>query len=58
MPVTHRQWGPGDVVDSEGDTVTVLFESHGYRTLSLELVLERGLLRPADEPAPATAPSA
>ena len=42
--MTHREWGPGDVVDAEGDTVTVLFESHGYRTLSLELVLDRGLL--------------
>jgi ATP-dependent DNA helicase RecQ len=54
MPVTHREWGPGDVVDTEGDTVTVLFESHGYRTLSLELVLDRGLLVPAD-PAPTAA---
>ena len=43
--VAHTEWGPGDVVGVEGDTVTVLFESHGYRTLALELVLERHLLR-------------
>ena len=45
-PVTHTEWGLGDVVGIEGDTITVLFESHGYRTLSLDLVLERDLLRP------------
>ncbi len=47
VAVTHTEWGPGDVVDLAGDTVTVLFETHGYRTLSLELVLDRGLLTPA-----------
>jgi hypothetical protein len=29
----------------EGDRVTVLFETAGYRTLSLETVVAKGLLR-------------
>ena len=43
--MTHADWGAGDVVAVEGDTITVLFETHGYRTLSVDLVLERDLLR-------------
>lgn len=35
-----------DVQRYEGDTVVVLFDDHGYRTLALDLVLERGLLSP------------
>jgi len=31
----------------QGDAVVVLFDSVGYKTLSLELVSERGLLEPA-----------
>ena len=53
--VTHTEWGRGDVVDVARDTITVLFESHGYRTLSLDLVLDRGLLRAAT-PAVSTTP--
>jgi ATP-dependent DNA helicase RecQ len=41
--VSHREWGPGTVMSYDGDTVTVLFESAGYRTLSVTLVRERGL---------------
>ena len=44
--VTHAEWGPGVVMSYENDTVTVLFESTGYKTLSVELVVEKGLLEP------------
>jgi ATP-dependent DNA helicase RecQ len=51
--VRHSEWGEGVVmsVDPAGEdadapsTVTVLFESVGYKTLGLDAVLERELLR-------------
>ena len=46
-PVAHREWGPGMVMSYDDDTVTVLFESEGYKTLSVDLVLEKDLLKPA-----------
>jgi ATP-dependent DNA helicase RecQ len=42
--VKHAEWGHGVVQRYDGDHVVVLFESVGYRTLSVELVTERGLL--------------
>ena len=42
--VSHATWGPGQVMGYEGDTVTVFFESAGYKTLALELVEAGGLL--------------
>lgn len=45
--VRHRRFGRGTVTDLTRDTVTVLFDRVGYRTLSAELVRERALLRPA-----------
>src|SRR4051794_12114116 len=42
--VRHRDWGEGVVQRYDGDRVVVLFESVGYRTLSVALVTERGLL--------------
>ena len=45
--VTHDEFGHGVVTDVEEDRVTVLFEDVGYRTLSLRLVEEQGLLEPA-----------
>jgi len=42
--VTHEDWGPGVVQRYDGDRMTVLFESAGYKTLSVELVVERDLL--------------
>ena len=36
--VEHRQWGPGVVMDSESDRVTVLFDSVGYKTLARQAV--------------------
>jgi ATP-dependent DNA helicase RecQ len=45
--VTHAQWGEGTLQGVDGDSLTVLFESVGYKTLSAELVLSRGMLRAA-----------
>jgi ATP-dependent DNA helicase RecQ len=42
--VIHPDWGEGAVQRYDGDRVVVLFDSVGYRTLSVELVTERGLL--------------
>jgi ATP-dependent DNA helicase RecQ len=45
--VAHEEWGEGTVERYEGDSMLILFDTGGYRTLSVELVLERGLLEPA-----------
>jgi ATP-dependent DNA helicase RecQ len=45
--VVHEDWGEGTVERYDGDSVLVLFDIGGYRTLSVELVVERGLLRDA-----------
>jgi len=45
--VAHRVWGPGIVLRYEGDTVVVLFDSVGYRTLGLDVVAAEELLAPA-----------
>ncbi|WP_454728421.1 RecQ family ATP-dependent DNA helicase [Cellulosimicrobium protaetiae] len=46
--VQHPEFGAGTVMGYEGDDrVTVLFETHGYRTLSLDAVAEQGLLTPS-----------
>ncbi|HWT93648.1 MAG TPA: ATP-dependent DNA helicase RecQ [Solirubrobacteraceae bacterium] len=42
--VTHDEWGPGTVGQVEEGQVTVVFDSVGYKTLGIDLVLERGLL--------------
>jgi ATP-dependent DNA helicase RecQ len=42
--VVHDTFGPGSVVDVDGDTVTVLFEEVGYRTLDAGIVERKGLL--------------
>jgi ATP-dependent DNA helicase RecQ len=43
-PVEHRRWGRGRVVGANDDEVVVVFEKEGYKTLSLEIVTEKGLL--------------
>jgi hypothetical protein len=40
----HDTFGPCSVVDVDGDTVTVLFEEVGYRTLDAGIVERKGLL--------------
>ncbi|MFE2533654.1 RecQ family ATP-dependent DNA helicase [Streptomyces sp. NPDC059371] len=49
--VGHRTWGEGEVMSEEGNRITVLFESVGYRTLSLPAVQARGLLTPVQSTA-------
>jgi ATP-dependent DNA helicase RecQ len=45
--VRHPEFGDGTVMGYEAeDRVTVLFDSHGYRTLSLEAVERHDLLEP------------
>jgi ATP-dependent DNA helicase RecQ len=42
--VTHDEWGAGTVGQVEDGQVTVVFDTVGYKTLGIEIVLERGLL--------------
>ena len=44
--VVHEEFGHGVVTDVEEDRLTIVFDDVGYRTLSLELVEEQGLLEP------------
>ena len=41
----HDEWGEGQVLRTERDTVVVLFDDAGYKTLSVPLALERQLLQ-------------
>jgi ATP-dependent DNA helicase RecQ len=45
--VVSQRWGQGTVQRYDGDSVTVLFDEHGYRQLYLPVVREHALLRPA-----------
>jgi ATP-dependent DNA helicase RecQ len=45
--VEHKMWGPGMVMRYAGDTMVVLFDSVGYRTLAVDLVMAKDLLTPA-----------
>jgi ATP-dependent DNA helicase RecQ len=45
--VRHAKWGEGTVMRYEGDKMTVLFDTEGYKTLDSELVLDSALLEPA-----------
>jgi ATP-dependent DNA helicase RecQ len=42
--VTHAEWGGGTVLRYEGEQMTVLFDDLGYKTLSVPVVEEQGLL--------------
>ncbi|WP_406066353.1 RecQ family ATP-dependent DNA helicase [Micromonospora sp. NBC_00860] len=42
--VRHPEWGPGLVLSYEEDKMTVLFDEVGYKTLSVRVVSEQGLL--------------
>jgi ATP-dependent DNA helicase RecQ len=42
--VAHANWSEGTVQRYEGDQMTVLFDAVGYKTLSVELVLDGNLL--------------
>src|SRR5829696_6547513 len=45
--VAHGEWGDGTVQRYEGDKMVVLFDEAGYRTLDVDLVVERDLLAEA-----------
>ena len=45
--VEHEAWDVGTVLRYEGDTVTVLFDKAGYKTLATKIVVEQGLLHSA-----------
>jgi ATP-dependent DNA helicase RecQ len=45
--VEHTEWGPGTVLANEGDRLTVLFETVGYKELAADVVLGEDLLTPA-----------
>jgi ATP-dependent DNA helicase RecQ len=45
--VRHAEWGEGSVQRYDGDAMVVLFDEGGYRTLAVELVVERRLLEPS-----------
>jgi ATP-dependent DNA helicase RecQ len=42
--VSHAEWGSGQILRYEEDRVVVLFDTVGYKTLSVPAVIERGLL--------------
>ncbi len=46
--VTHKKWGDGLVQSLEESTVTIHFPDVGYKTLALDLVMQAGLLQPAN----------
>jgi ATP-dependent DNA helicase RecQ len=46
--VEHPEWGTGTIGRREGEQVTVVFDTVGYKTLALDIVREKDLLRPAD----------
>jgi ATP-dependent DNA helicase RecQ len=43
--VVHKKWGEGLVQRYEGDKMVVLFDEVGYKTLGVDLVTERDLLK-------------
>jgi ATP-dependent DNA helicase RecQ len=45
--VSHVEWGVGQVISEEAGRLTVLFDEHGYKTLSLVAVQRNGLLQTA-----------
>ena len=45
--VRHAEWGAGMVLRYEGDRMFVLFDDVGYKTLSVPVVQQQGLLAPA-----------
>ena len=42
--VRHADWGQGMVLGYDEDRMTVLFDSVGYKTLSVRVVREQSLL--------------
>jgi ATP-dependent DNA helicase RecQ len=44
--VRHPEWGAGTVAQVDGEQVTVVFDTVGYKTLSVDVIVERELLAP------------
>ena len=44
--VIHSSWGEGLVMRYEGDKMVILFDEVGYKTLGVDFVRRRGLLKP------------
>ncbi len=42
--ITHGQWGEGTIQRYDDEAVVVLFDDVGYRTLAVDVVVERDLL--------------
>lgn len=45
--VVHKSWGEGTVMRYEGDKMVVLFDSVGYKTLAVDIVIANHLLENA-----------
>jgi ATP-dependent DNA helicase RecQ len=45
--VVHKSWGEGMVMRYEGDKIVILFDQVGYKTLGVNIALQRGLLKRA-----------
>jgi ATP-dependent DNA helicase RecQ len=45
--VVHVAWGEGVVQSADPNSLTVLFDAAGYKTLAVATIQERGLLKPA-----------
>lgn len=45
--VVHKTWGEGLVMRYEGDKMVILFDQVGYKTLGVDIALQRGLLKQA-----------
>ena len=48
MTVSHTKFGDGEVIEHDGDRLTILF-SVGEKTLSLKTAFSKGLLEAEDE---------
>jgi ATP-dependent DNA helicase RecQ len=46
--VVHSSWGEGVVMRYEGDKMVILFDEVGYKTLGVDFVRHRGLLKSLD----------
>ncbi|MFJ7215996.1 RecQ family ATP-dependent DNA helicase [Amycolatopsis sp. NPDC098790] len=46
--VEHPEWGRGTVMSADEQTLTAVFDDHGYKTLSVPMVREQGLLTAVD----------
>ncbi len=48
--VSHQQWGPGSVLENDGDRITVLFDTAGYKELAVSVIQSGHLVVPLGGP--------